>query len=99
MRETRGDTRNILALAMLITGVGTLSYQIYSWLRYGSWIEVSVRTALAQFHLMPSALRHWAGISTTDQWTGVHILLGWLPLSVVGLVSAFLLALWADQQR
>ena len=74
-----------------------LLFQLYTWLRHGEWVEFSVRTAVARFPLTPSGLQEWAGTVHQEYWTGVHVLLGWLPFSLTAAALAIACFLGAEE--
>lgn len=67
----------ILAVGLWLGGVGTLGYQVYLWLKLGTWLPLN---ALVLLQLVgDSLLQAWA--IDPSSWLGVHAILSWLPLS------------------
>ena len=81
------------ALAMLagtwcvLGALGVLAFQIYHYLKYGSWMALSVLDIL-------KGSRHRVGCAPGPDWFGLHQSLDWVPLSaalfVLGAIVAWI---------
>ena len=75
----------ILAGTWCVLGaLGVLAFQIYHYLRYGSWIALSVLDVLKGVGI------EWA-LRPAD-WAGLHQFLDWVPLSAALLVLGVVIA-------
>jgi len=73
--------------AAALWGLSIIGFQIYHWLRYGSWQEIPVATAFHYFGFQLTAVyepKSWIGVARITEW-----FLSW-PLSLAGA----LLVLW-----
>jgi hypothetical protein len=85
----------LLASAGVLTGLGILGYQVFTWLKTGAWPAVSLMHGL--HYLFPDWDTMWQWISAPRSWLGFHKIVSWLlihtPLSLVvaliGLSFAF----------
>ena len=70
---------SLLGGAMLLGMVGIWVVQLYSYLRFGEWIPVSVLTLLSQ--VAGPKMQLWT--VAPDNWQGLHSIMGWIPLSAL----------------
>jgi hypothetical protein len=64
----------IFASSLLLIGIGIFGYQVYSYLRFGSWLPFSVIDLMVIFNI------EWA--ESPIDWLGVWEILNKIPVSV-----------------
>ena len=64
----------------LLGAISIWMYQVFSFLRFGQWMPISVLTALSWLEV------EWAIFP--NQWLGVYKVLDFLPLSLVSIIFA-----------
>ncbi len=73
---------------VIVLGLIVFGFQIYEYLRTGSWLSVSVISTLAWCGIAPIA--NWAAVP--NDWIGLHRILSMIPTSlaliVVGSITA-----------
>jgi len=73
----------------LILPVGIIGWQVYSYLRYGHWIPISIIDGLAWLGF------GWALNSNQANWVGVYEILSFLPVGLgIWLLALFSLIIW-----
>lgn len=75
-------------LLLLLAGVGLLGFQVYGWLRGGTWTSLSVLAILAKY-FPGSSLMQWLGAPDTGQGLQkfARTFFGCCPLSLILMVS------------
>jgi hypothetical protein len=82
----------ILAMILLAGSIGVLGYQFFDYLIDGSWPAVPVHFIVASlFGDMPDV--HWMSINHVLSW------LGEVPVSVAGMILAYMTFLLSDTLR
>ncbi|WP_114835655.1 hypothetical protein U0027_05935 [Agrobacterium tumefaciens] len=78
------DITRIVVLVALpaVVGCGIILFQIYAYLRFSTWVSISVIDAAAYFS-------DDAWLSSPSDWNGLHSLLNMVPASLVLLVIAY----------
>ncbi len=76
-------TRIVLLVALpAVVGCGIILFQIYAYLRFSTWVSISVIDAAAYFS-------DDAWLSSPTDWNGLHSLLNMVPASLVLLFIAY----------
>ncbi len=76
-------TRIVLLVALpAVVGCGIILFQIYAYLRFSTWVSISVIDAAAYFS-------DDAWLSSPSDWNGLHSLLNMVPASLVLLFIAY----------
>ncbi|MGQ3211105.1 hypothetical protein [Shinella sp.] len=78
-----------LGMAIFLSGWGTIVYQLYSFLRDGEWVSVSIVKVLTKLPF--DRVGDWA--LAPGSWTGLHRALDFLPYSAAAVVLGFLIML------
>lgn len=78
------DITRIVVLVALpaVVGCGIILFQIYAYLRFSTWVSISVIDAAAYFS-------DDAWLSSPSDWNGLHSLLNMVPASLVLLFIAY----------
>ncbi|UXT64152.1 hypothetical protein FY133_00610 [Agrobacterium tumefaciens] len=76
-------TRSILLVALpAMAGCGIILFQIYAYLRFSTWVSISIIDVAAYFS-------DDAWLSSPTDWNGLHSLLNMMPASVVLLLLSY----------
>jgi hypothetical protein len=76
-------TRIALLVALpAVVGCGIILFQIYAYLRFSTWVSISVIDAAAYFS-------DDAWLSSPTDWNGLHSLLNMVPASLVLIFIAY----------
>jgi hypothetical protein len=76
-------TRIVLLVALpAVAGCGIILFQIYAYLRFSTWVSISVIDVAAYFS-------NDAWLSSPTDWNGLHSLLNMVPASLVLLFIAY----------
>lgn len=76
-------TRIVLLVALpAVVGCGIILFQIYAYLRFSTWVSISVIDAAAYFS-------DDAWLSSPSDWNGLHSLLNMVPASLVLIFIAY----------
>ncbi len=73
--ETWEEIFFLFLMGLFITGPAILIWQMYKYLRFGSWSALSVIDAIKWCNVQ------WA--ASPRDWIGLHQILEWMPLSVL----------------
>ncbi len=77
-------TRIVLLVALpAVVGCGIILFQIYAYLRFSTWVPISIIDVAAYFS-------DDAWLSNPTDWNGLHSLLNMVPASLVLLCIAYL---------
>lgn len=82
-------------LAVAVSGIGLLCWQIYGWLKDGYWQSFSITSVLARY-AQGSPAGDWA-VSPTD-WIGLHAILLHVPSSLVLFLIGLSMAVASSQE-
>jgi len=76
--------------ACVVLPIPIIGWQIYSYLKTGEWLPISMLDGLAWLGL------DWARIPNQPNWVGLHEILTFMPLSIgLWLVALISLIIWA----
>lgn len=92
IREThglRGEFLRWVVLLLILSGiislVGIMGWQGYTYLQFGDWTPVSIIDGLQYLEF------EWA--TTPDNWLGLHNILGWFHLGIGILLCTILVSI------
>lgn len=86
--ESRKAISLLLGFAIFFVGFGLVVYQIYLFLRYGQWMPIGIIDGLEMAGFSRSMFQ-----TLKDQWTGLYMILQWIPASIALIASGVLLNL------
>ncbi len=84
------ETAGVWVGCLLMIGLGTLGYQTYIYLHYGSWLHISMIDFLKFFETSSS----W--LNKPDTWFGLHEVLAWTP-SALFFIGIAALIWWVNE--
>lgn len=97
MTSFRKEMRSILSvggIVVFLSGLGIFGWQIYGWLKYGTWVELPLILGV-QYIPEGYAIKSW--FNHPDSWLGLHRLLVWAlettPITVVLILGGLYFAL------
>ncbi len=73
----------------LLTMLGTLGYQLVTYLKHGQWLSISVT------YVCGSPPLEWDWCNFPKDWLGVHNVLSWINAGVFAFLFAFLVGIVA----
>lgn len=72
----------LISLAFLFGAIGSIGWQIYTYLKFDEWHSISLITAMRWFEIK------WA--VSPDGWFGLYKVLDYIPLSLASLFTCIL---------
>ena len=79
---------------LFVLGLLVLGWQIYQFLKFGSWTNVQIVDTLVWMGIKP--ISNWA--AEPGDWRGIHAVLGWIPTSFALIVVGFFLLVHPGKQ-